>query len=443
MPTEKSQSAATSRAPRVTCTHCGLPVPAGLIDRDPGAELQFCCNGCRGAYGLIHRLGLSEYYRVRDCVPAIEPSVPVSPRGDDFEHFDDPAFMDLYGVVRADGMSTLSLVLEGMHCAACIWLIERLPRILEGVIESRVDFRRRQVALTWDAERVSLGMIAQTLDRLGYTAHPASRRGRQDARRAEDRAMLIRIGVAGACTGNVMLLSVALYAGMFEGMATEFTQLFRWSSMVIGVIALAWPGQIFFRGAWAALRNGALNMDVPIALGLLAGGGTGIFNTLAARGEIYFDSVTSLVFLLLIGRWIQQRQQRNAADSVELLFSLTPGDVRVIRDGRARKAPLEAVERDEIIEVWPGERIPVDAVVTEGTSTIDLSLLSGESRPVVIGMGETMYAGAVNLSQTLRARVIATGQETRVARIMQLVEDAASRKPRIVQAADRIARWFV
>lgn len=443
MPRTENDKAVSPSRRGVMCTHCGLPVPAGLVDPDPAAETQFCCHGCRGAYALIQQLGLKEYYRVRECVPAIDAPIPVSPRRESFEHFDDPTFLDMYATTQTDGMSALTLVVEGMHCAACIWLIERLPRVARGVVESRVDFRRRQVRLVWDASQQSLSSIASVLDELGYTPHPASQRGRQEARRSEDRAMLIRIGVAGACAGNAMLLSVALYAGLFEGMATEFEQLFRWSSMVIGIVALAWPGQLFFRGALSALRARTLNMDVPIALGLLAGGGTGVANTVLARGEIYFDSVTALVFLLLIGRWIQHRQQRSAADAVELLFSLTPGDVRVVRDGTTRQVPLEAVECDEEIEVRPGERIPVDACITRGTTTLDLSLLSGESRPITAETGEQIFAGSINLSRTIRAHVTATGQETRVARIMQLVEEASQRKPRIVQAADRIARWFV
>lgn len=424
----------------VCCWHCGLPVPRGLVAA--GASRQFCCAGCETAWGVINGCGLDRYYRLRaemETSPA-----PARGQGRAYEEYDDPVFHRLYVGRRPDGLLETELYLEGVHCAACVWLVEKLPAVLGGVVESRLDFGRRVVRIAWSEAGPALSRIARTLDTLGYPPHPAKDVNARSVRRAEERRMLVRIGVAGAAAGNAMLLAFALYGGVFGGMEPEFRALFRATSLLIAIIALAWPGSVFFRGAWASLRTRTPHLDLPIAIGLAAGGLWGAINTLRGAGDVYFESVTALVFLLLVGRWIQHRQQRSAADAVELLFSLTPSTARVVDAGGAtRLAPVEALRVGETVEVHAGESAPVDGVVLDHEATVDQGLLTGESRPVRTAPGEPVHAGAVNVGGPLRMRVEATGDQTRVARLMRLVADAAARRAPIVRMADRLAGWFV
>jgi Cu2+-exporting ATPase len=352
-------------------------------------------------------------------------------------------FRDLYCQTLADGVQATELYLEGVHCAACVWLVEKLPQVLPGVIESRLDMRRCLVRIRWLDERVKLSRIAGMLDSLGYPPHPARDVRARELRRREDHRFLIRIGVAAACAGNVMTLAFALYGGMFSGIEAEYARLFRWTSMLFGLIALLWPGSLFFRGAWAALRTRTAHLDLPIALGLLAGGLAGTVNAVLDRGEIYFDSLTMLIFLLLVGRWIQRRQQRWAGDAVELLFSLTPTSARRMTDDGIEEVPIEAVTLGDRVEVRAGDSVPVDGVVLEGQSTLDQSLLSGESRPVLVEPGQAVSAGTVNVASRLVVRVAAVGDQTRVGRLMNLVEECSRRRAPIAQFADRVAVWFV
>ncbi len=353
------------------------------------------------------------------------------------------SFQDLYCLTGSDGLSAVELYLEGVHCAACVWLVEKLPEVLPGVIEARLDMRRSLVHVRWEADKVRLSRIARTLDSLGYPPHPAKDAQARDLQRREDHRFLIRIGVAAACAGNVMTLAFALYGGAYTGIETEYSQLFRYASMLFGLIALAWPGSIFFRGAWAAVRTHTAHLDLPIALGLLAGGVTGTVNVLRGQGEIYFDSLTMLVFLLLVGRWIQQRQQRWTNDAVELLFSITPSSARRIEQDAVREVPIEALRPGEHVEVRAGDSVPTDGIVTAGHSTVDQSLLTGESRPVVVSVGDPIFAGTVNVAARLEVQVSSVGNDTRVGKLMQLVEECSRRRAPIVQAADRIAGWFV
>jgi P-type Cu2+ transporter len=421
------------------CSHCGLPVPRGLIQ--PGEELRFCCRGCSTVYQVIHGCGLARFYRLRDASPG-EPQ-PARTTNRAYSEFDDEVFRNLYYRTLPDGSLAVEFYLEGVHCAACVWLVEKLPQVQPGVIESRLDMRRAIVEVRWDPNLVRLSQVAGRLDSLGYPPHPAKDIKARHMRRDEDRRFLIRIGVAAACMGNVMTLSFALYGGVFSGIEAQYSRLFRWTSMFFGLVSLAWPGSLFFRGAWAALRTRTAHLDLPIAIGLAAGGAAGTVNAILGRGEIYFDSLSMLVLLLLAGRWLQRRQQSWANDSLEMLFSLTPTSARRLEDGAVVEVPIEAVQPGDLVEVRAGDSIPADGSVLEGVSSIDRALLTGESQPAGVQPGSMVYAGTVNMSSRLVVRVEAVGEETRIGRLMQLVEEHSRNRPPIVQFADRIAGRFV
>lgn len=424
----------------VSCTHCGLPVPRGAVVA--GSEKQFCCTGCRCVHELLDSCGLDRYYALRDAVDAAGRQARVS--GRDHLEFDDPAFAALHVHDAGDGMRAADLFLEDVHCAACLWLVERLPRVVPGVIESRLDLRRSLLRVVWDPRLTTLSATARALDRMGHTPHPARAASARRARRSEERRQLIRLGVAGACAGNVMLLALALYAGLFASMESGHAALFRWVSMALSAVAVLWPGSVFFRGAVTALRHGAMHLDLPIAVGLGAGLVWGVTATLLGIGESYFDSLSVLVFALLLGRYVQQRQTRWSADAIELLFSLTPTSATLVHgaDDPGTSVPIERIAQGDLVLVAAGASVPADGVVEFGASAIDRSLLTGESLPVTVVPGDEVPAGAVNRGAALRVRVRATGEATRIGRLMHLVARAAQERAPIVRLADRMAGWF-
>ena len=426
-------------APRATatCAHCGLDVPSGLIEANE--TTQFCCGGCRAAYSILHEHGLEHYYDFAERRVA-----PVRASGRRFEEFDHSVFQELYVRPLPGGMAEVELYLEGVHCASCVWLVERAPLLIPGVVRAELEIRRSLARVVWNPSSVRLSAIAETLDSLGYTPHPFRGVARDAMRRAEDRAMLVRIGVAGAIAINVMLAALALYSGWTGGMDAQFTRFFRWVSLVLVTPALVWPGRVFFTGAWSALRARTLHMDVPIAIGLLAGYVQGAVNTINGSGPIYFDGLATLIFALLVGRYLQQRGQRAAADSTELLFSLTPGTARVVEaSGETREIPSQALLPGMRIDVRAGDTFAADGVIETGDTQLDLSLLTGESKPVAARAGDEVFAGTVNLSSPVQVRATQTGEASRVARIMRQVEESASRRAPVVQLANRTAVWFV
>lgn len=423
----------------VACEHCGLPVPRGLIDSV--AEHQFCCHGCRTVFDLLHDHSLDDFYRVREATGGKR--APIRSTGSRYTAFHSSEFQAKHCQGIAGGCLATDLRLEGIHCAACMWLVERLPHLVVGVRSARLHLRDAVVRVTWDPSETSLSHIATMLDRLGYPAHPARDTTASEVHRQGERTQLIRLAVAGACAGNTMLLAIALYAGQFAGIEPEFANLFRWISAGLGTIALIWPGSVFFRGAWSATRARAVTLDVPISLALAAGGLAGVWNVVNGTGEIYFDSLSVLVFLLLVGRWFQSRQQRWADETVNLLGSFTPSTCRVVRGDLIVETTLDAINQGDIVEVRSGDLIPADGTVIDGHSMLNRSLLTGESCAEPVKPGDDVYAGTQNLGSTIRLRVETAGDGTRVARLMELVAEGVREKPPIVQFADRASGWFV
>ena len=440
MATEPSTSKSDSAPLQpVHCDHCGLPVPPGLID--PNESKQFCCSACRSVWQAIHESGLESFYALRDDDDAPRQKASTSNRH--YEEFDDPAFADQYVNQREDGLCEAQLYLEGVHCSACVWLVEKLPAVADGVVHARLDLRRRVVDIVWDPQATQLSRIARRLHRLGYPPHAAHRAEDASIHRHENRKHLIRIAIATACAGNGMLAAIALYAGDASGMAEPYRHLLRAVSALIGLIALAWPGAVFFRGAWSAIRTRTAHMDLPIALGLSVGGISGLVNTLRGQGDVYFDSLAVLVFMLLVGRYVQYRQQRHADERLGSLFSLTPRHARRVRGDDIAEVPVAALVVGDIVEVHAGESLPVDGIVIDGSTEVDASLMTGESLPAAVTVGQNVVAGTVNLRRPIRVRVEASGDQTRLMKLVELVTEAARAKPRVVQFADRMSGWFV
>lgn len=430
--------AAAGATAAMTCSHCGLDAAPGEARHVDGAV--YCCAGCETAASIIRQSGLGGFYALPDRV-----TNRVAVSGRSFAEFDHEAFQAAHVTRRADGLQEIALYLEGVHCASCVWLVERMPMAVPGAIQAELDVTRALARLTWDPRVTSLSTLARTLDQLGYRPHPYRGRRADEARRAEERAMLTRIGVAGAIAMNVMAISLALYSGLFGGMEEEFERYFRWISLVLVIPAVAWPGRIFFTSAWQAVKAGGLHMDVPIAIALGAGVMQGTINTVRDSGPIYFDAVSTLILLLLVGRYLQHRAQRTAADAAALLGALAPATARVVDPGTGNvsEIPTEAVVPGMELEVRAGDTLAADGVVLRGDSALDLALLTGESRPVTVHPGAAVFAGTVNLSAALRVRVEQAGADSRLGRLLRDVEQGARERAPVVLFADRMAGWFI
>jgi len=413
------------------CTHCQLPIPAGRSG-------EFCCAGCEVVYAAIAKHGLERFYELREA------GAPARTSERSYSELDDPAFERVH-VRRVGATATAALLLEDLRCTACVWLVESAPKCLPGLLDVRLDIGRSRAEVTWDPATCKLSQIAQHLDRLGHAVHPYRGIDRDRQHRLEDRLLLSKIGVAGAALGNVMLLGIGLYAGLFQGMASGDATVFRWASMLVAVPALGYAATPFFRTAIGALRARRLHLDLPLSIGIVAGLGWGTANTVRGVGEIYFDSLSMLVFLLLVARWIVVRHQRRASTAAELLLALTPSRAHRVDPvtGAATDVPIEALVPDDVVEVRIGETIPVDGIVSRGDSAVDVGLLTGESKPIDVAFGSVVHAGTVNVVGPLEVLVTSVGEATRVGALVASIEAFASRRAPIQRLVDRIAGRFV
>jgi P-type Cu2+ transporter len=415
------------------CAHCGLAIPAGRAG-------EYCCAGCEVVARAIAAHGLERYYELRETADA----APAHTTTQSYAELDDPAFARVH-VRPAGELASAALYLEDLRCTACVWLVESAPRCVPGLREVRLDLGRNRADVTWDPGACQLSSIARHFDRLGHAVHPYRGLDRDGQRRREDRALLVKLGVAGAAVGNVMLLAIGLYAGLFQDMSRADATGFRWASMLVAVPALGYAATPFFRTALGALRARRLHLDLPLSIGIVAGLGWGSANVIRGVGEIYFDSLAMLTFLLLLARWIVLRHQRRASTAAELLLALTPSRAHRV-DPSTRESsdvPIDALVPDDVVEVLAGETIPVDGVVTAGASAVDAGLLTGESRPCDVAFGAKVHAGTVNVAAPIEVTVTAVGEATRVGRLVATIERLAARRAPIERHVDKLAGRFV
>jgi Cu2+-exporting ATPase len=328
-----------------------------------------------------------------------------------------------------------------MHCAGCLARIEGGLRAAPGVAEARANLSTRRVRLRFDPALTGPEALLDRLAELGYRAAPFDPHLLAGHGRKEERELLLAMAVAGFAAGNVMLLSVAVWAGSDMGPATR--DLFHWVSALIAMPAVAFAGRPFFRAAWAALRGGGLVMEVPISLGVLLATGMSLYQTATGGAEAYFDASVSLLFFLLVGRYLDRRARGRANAAAEQLLLLgAVAATEVLPDGRRRQLPIGQVRPGMRVFVAPGDRVPVDGVVAAGRSELDTSLVSGEALPGVVGLGARVHAGTLNLSSPLEVTVLAAGEATLLAEIVRLMEAAAQGRARYVRLADRVARLY-
>lgn len=428
----------------ISCYHCGLPVPAGSGYHAAilGQRRELCCHGCQAVLEAIAASGLEDYYQYRTELPkTAEELIPEELRKLDM--YDHPEVQKRFVFQSGDHLKQASLILEGITCAACIWLNERHLKQLAGVHEVVVNYASHRARISWDDNLIRLSTILAEIRKLGYQAHPFDAQAQEDLRQQRRRLDIRRIAVAGISAGQVMMLAVALYAGAAQGMESGTEQLLRWFSLLLTAPTMLYAALPFYQSAWRAARNWQVNMDTPISLGILAGFIGSVWTTLQGQGEIYYDTITMLVFFLLATRFIERGAREKSVEAAENLLRLMPA--LATRINAAQQHELVAVHElvaADLLLVKPGETIAADGVVEQGESSVDESLLTGESRPLSKKVGSRVFAGCINYESPLQIRVSAVGEGTQLAGIARLLDRAQAQKPRLAQLADRLAGWF-
>lgn len=430
------------------CFHCGLPVPDGtafsiLIDHKPR---PMCCKGCEAVARAIIDGGMGDYYKFRtenaptgrELVPDFLQQVSIY----DNETVQGSFVRRNTGTVADEREA--DLILEGITCAACIWLNERHLAALPGVLEVAINYTTHRARVKWDNGQIKLSEILEAVSRIGYLAHPYDPDRQQRLLEQERRLHIRRLGLAGVLGMQVMMIAVALYLGAFSGIEEHFRQFFHWVSLGLTLPVMLYSAQPFFRTAWRDVQRLQAGMDVPVSIGILVAFTGSVYATFTGHGEVYYDSVCMFVFFLLTGRYFELVARKRAAEASESLVHSVPAmATRLDADNEETLVAVAELKVGDWVRVRPGETIAADGVIIEGQSSIDESLLTGESLPVKRGKQERVVGGAINIESPLLLRIEQVGQDTVLSGILRLLDRAQTEKPRITQLADRTAAWFV
>ncbi len=428
-----------------SCFHCGLPVPTGLditVEID-GQPREMCCYGCQAVAQSIVDSGMADFYKYRTDKPARAEQI-VPEFLSQLHAYDNPAVQKQFVSEQGD-IREVALILEGIVCAACIWLNEKTLQAMPGVVDVSINYSTHRASVKWDNNQLQLSDILEAISRIGYLAHPYDRERQQFIIEKERKTQLKRLAVAGVLGMQIMILAVAMYSGEWWGMDDGFLQSFRWLSLALCLPLLLFSSNVFFTSAWRDLKHKRVGMDVPIALGITIAFSASVYHTFIGYGDVYYDSVAMFTFFLLVARYFEMLARKRSAESTESLLHLTPAvTTRLDKQSEQQQVvPAAELRVGDWILVKPGENIAADGVVIRGASGVNEALVTGESLPQTRQPGDRVIGGSTNVESPLVIEVQHTGDDTVLASIHRLLDEAQRSRPRIATLADRIASRFV
>ena len=424
----------SSKTGIIRCDHCLLEMnPESAVAADfNGEKKYFCCHGCLGVYELIHRESLDTFYSSRcGWTPGPPEKAKVDPA----------AFRE--SIRESDTTFLLDMVLSGIRCASCVWLVEKFLMKMDGIVSARVNYATHRLRVEWDEKKIQLSAILEGIRSIGYIPHPYRKTAFSEALGREKDDLLLRFGTAAFFSMQLMLFIAALYAGFFQGIEEGYKQTFQFIAWALATPVLFYSGYPFLRNGVRSLLKRALNMDVLIALGSFSAYAYSIA-MIFRGGEVYFDTSAMIVTFILLGRFLEAGSRLKAGNTLMSLIEMQPKEARLVTgEDKASVVSLEEIHAGDTIEVLAGEKIPLDGTILEGESEINESMLTGESKPAFKSKGGEVFAGTISLNGRLALRVSATESDTVLSKIIQTVEDAQSRKAPIQAFADKAAGYFV
>lgn len=420
-----------------TCSHCNLPIlPANrVVDEIDGKRVHFCCRGCQGVYRIISGSGMTRFYERRDWP---EQGVPAGVYETEF----DEALLADHVTTHSETSAEISLIIEGIRCASCVWLLEKLLAGEQGVETVRVNYGTHRAQIRFNPRETSPTKLFSSVSRLGYLPHAFTTGAAQKAAEREQRTLLIRFGTAAFLSMQLMGFSIALYGGYFHGIDPGVRQMIQYFAAAVTTPVVFYSGWPFLTGGWRSLRNHAPSMDLLITMGVLAAYSYSLY-ALVTGGEVYFDTAAMIITLILLGRLFEGSARNRSIAGIDKLLQLAPESANMVDGEHIHTVASAILSAGDRIMVRPGERIPVDCRIYDGESELDESAITGEPMPVVRRPGDSVSAGTLNISSSIRLTVERPATESFVARMARMVEDAQNRKAPIQSLADGIAALFV
>ncbi|MBS98604.1 MAG: copper-translocating P-type ATPase [Oceanospirillaceae bacterium] len=432
---------------REACYHCGLPVPPGsqfrtLID---GEQRAMCCPGCQAVSQTIVDGGLDTFYRHREKQNQKNDRITGNSeqRALELSLFDDPDVQHSFVRKTAQGEREALLVIEGITCAACVWLLEHHLAKQPGVVRASVNLTTHRARLVWNESETRLSSLLGEVDRIGYQAHPYQPNQEEALLEQEKKRAIRRIGVAGLGMMQVMMLAAALYAGDIASMESQIVTFIRWASLVLATPVALYSARPFYTAALRDIKTRQLSMDVPVSLAILLAYSASVWATFAGSGEVYFDSVTMFTFFLLIGRFMEMQARHRTGRAGNALLNLLPASALRLEGEQEVLVPATRLRVGDRVLVKPGHTLPADGRIVSGHTSVDESALTGEYMPLSKAPGDLVVGGTQNVEHPVVIEITETGSDSRLSTIVRMLDRAQAEKPTVARIADQVARYFV
>jgi len=417
------------------CDHCHLEYDESILISDNGK--YFCCKGCQGIFHLLQDEGLDSFYE-RMGEHSIEPPKSLN---EDVEKFNLDGFIQKY-VKQKDGFNEISLIIDGIHCSACVWLNEKVLHKTDGIVEASINHTNNKAKILWDGDTIKLSQIIQTIRNIGYNAYPYDPSMQEEQANAKRRDYYSKLLVGIFCTMNIMWIAVAQYGGYFTGMRTDIKNILNFAEFILATPALFYTGSIFFKGAYYGLKNRFVNMDVLVASGALSAYIFSIYAMFSGNGEVYFESVTMIITFVFAGKYLEVLTKKKAIDTLDSFSSSMPSEVTIIKGDEKLLVGVEAIETDDVIELRAGDKVVIDGTIISGEGSFDNSSLSGESVPILCKSGDKVLSGSICIDSVIRYKATHLYSSSMLSKIVSLLEDSMDKKPRIEQLANSISGYF-
>ncbi len=421
---------------KVSCSHCHLDFNPSVMIKD--GEHHFCCSGCQNVFHLLCDENLDSFYEKSK-------NQPLSPPSENFEDssiFDTPSFHNKFVKVNSDGFCEVSLIIEGIHCSACVWLNEKALHKMDGVIEANINFTNNKATIVWAGDVVKLSAIIDMIRSIGYNAFAYDSSAQEIHANRERKAYYLKMAVAIFASMNIMWIAVAQYAGYFSGITQDVKTILNIAEGILATPVLFYSGWVFFRGAYYGLKTKVVNMDLLVATGALLTYLYSIYITVLGRGEAYFDSVSMIITFVLIGKFLEVLSKKSAADVLDKITKNIPTDVKIIKQNSIVICKLDDVMIGDIIVVSSGERVLLDGEIVMGSGSFDESSLTGESEPVYKSIGMNVISGTTSIDADVHFRATKDFKHSTLSNIVTLLESAINKKPKIQLMANRLSEHF-
>lgn len=407
------------------CLHCGLDTK-NIAD-------DFCCLGCSSAYKIINGFGLKNYYELRLIDPKERKNKPEIEEKIDISEF----------AHEENGAYAISLMVQGIHCAACVWLIESILKKQQNVAEARINLSRKSLFLKWRGDKNLGNELVFLIEKIGYKLLPFDEKIVEAEEKKYDNTILKAMAVAGFGMGNVMLFSIVLWFSDANSLGQNTRNLMHFFSALIALPVIIYSARPFFASALRSIKSGYPNMDLAISIAIFLASLVSLFETFRSASHVYFDSAVMLVFFLLIGRYLdlKARKKAFAIASEFSMLAASFGRIELV-NGKTKILPTKDLKKDMILMVAAGEKIAADGVIIDGEGEVDTSLIDGESLPKVFKTGSNVYSGMINLAAPLKIKVLQVASESLLGKIIALTQSLENKKNHYIRIADRLARFY-